>query len=96
MYTRTQVYRKAASSAPKGMYVLLENSRWLFVFCVFSVMLPTLTFGYVAPCHCTLHQLGVRSSFTLHPIAIRLHCNSRYCRYTTCYTFALCKLTTIF
>ena len=67
-----------------------------FLFCVFSVMFPTLTFGYVAPRYCTLHQLGVRSSFTLHPTAIRLHCNYRYCCYTTCYIFALCKLTTIF
>ena len=97
MYTRTQVYKKAASSAPKGMYVLLElKAVGSFVFRVFSVMLPTLSFGYVAPCHCTLHQLGVRSSFTLHPTAIRLHCNSRYCCYTTCYIFALCELTTIF
>ena len=40
--------------------------------------------------------LAVRSSFTPHPTAIRLHCNSRYCCYTTCYILALCKLTTIF
>ena len=58
-----------------------------FMFCVFSVMLPTLNFEYVAPCHCTLHQLGVGSSFALHPTAVRLHCNSRYCCYTTCYIF---------